>query len=85
LARGSLAEVNLIILAPSWVLPPRMANDRLTCCTESGGRARDMPDAWAVAFRGLCAVAGMRFFMKQMARKPPIPDRLLVRQFQAAA
>ena len=85
LTRGSLAEVNLITLAPSRVLPPRMANHRLTCCTEGGGRARDMPNAWAAAFRGLCALAGMCFFMRQIARKPPIPDRLLMRQFQAAA
>ncbi len=57
----------------------------LICGGESGGHARDMPEAWAAAFRDRCAAAGIPFFMKQMARKAPIPDSLLVRQFPAAA
>ena len=57
----------------------------LICGGESGGGARAMPEVWAAAFRDRCAAAGIRFFMKQMARKAPIPDSLLVRQFPAAA
>jgi len=43
------------------------------------------PKEWAAAFRDRCATAGIRFFMKQMARKAPIPGSLLVRQFPAGA
>lgn len=61
------------------------AIDWLICGGESGGQARAMPEQWAAAFRDRCAFAGIRFFMKQMARKAPIPGDLLVRQFPAAA
>jgi protein gp37 len=55
--------------------------DWLICGGESGGGARDMDPAWACGLRDQCAANGTAFFMKQMARKAPIPDDLLVRQF----
>lgn len=70
------------MLPPSWHGP---VIHWLICGGESGGRARDMPEAWAAAFRDRCAAAGIRFFMKQMTRKAPIPDSLLVRQFPVVA
>ena len=59
--------------------------DWLICGGESGGRARPMPEAWARAFRDQCRVSGIRFFMKQMARKALIPEDLMVRSFPAPA
>ncbi len=61
------------------------AIDWLICGGESGGQARAMPEQWAAAFRDRCAGVGIRFFMKQMARKAPIPGDLMVRQFPAAS
>jgi len=49
----------------------------LICGGESGGHARNMPEEWAAAFCDRCATAGIRFFMKQMTRKAPIPGSLL--------
>lgn len=77
-------------LLEDWsdMLPPASCDGAihwLICGGESGGRARDMPEAWAAAFRDRCAAAGIRFFMKQMTRKAPIPDSLLVRRFPVAA
>ena len=42
---------------------------------------RDMHPNWARAIRDQCVASGIPFFMKQMARKEPIPPDLLVRQF----
>jgi protein gp37 len=42
---------------------------------------RDMDPDWARALRNQCRASGIPFFMKQMARKEPIPPGLLVRQF----
>jgi protein gp37 len=52
---------------------------------ESGPRARDMDPAWARSLRDQCKAAGVPFFMKQMARKAPIPEDLMVREFPVAA
>ncbi len=57
------------------------APDWLICGGESGYGARDMPADWARCVKGLCEFHGTRFFMKQMTRKAPIPDDLLVREF----
>ena len=58
---------------PTWII----------CGGESGAgrRTRHMEPAWARALRDECVAAGVAFFMKQMTRKSPIPDDLLVRQF----
>jgi protein gp37 len=42
---------------------------------------RDMDPRWARAIRDQCRAAAIPFFMKQMARKEPIPPDLLIRQF----
>jgi protein gp37 len=55
--------------------------DWLICGGESGGGARDMNPDWARGLRDHCTASGTAFFMKQMARKMPIPDDLMVRQF----
>ncbi|MFZ2950916.1 MAG: DUF5131 family protein [Desulfuromonadaceae bacterium] len=43
------------------------------CGGESGPQARDMEAPWADDLKTQCAAAGWPFFMKQMARKEPIP------------
>lgn len=52
---------------------------------ESGPGARDMAADWARDLRDQLGAAGVAFFMKQMARKAPIPPDLLVREFPFAA
>jgi protein gp37 len=42
---------------------------------------RDMNPHWARAIRDQCAAAGIAFFMKQMAKKRPIPPDLQFREF----
>jgi protein gp37 len=54
--------------------------DWLLCGGESGGGARYMEPAWARSIRDQCAAKGIAFFMKQMTRRKPIPEDLLVRQ-----
>jgi protein gp37 len=56
---------------PDWVI----------CGGESGSGYRQMPEAWAQDLRYECGVAGVPFFMKQMAGKKPIPYELQVREF----
>ena len=48
---------------------------------ESGKGARYMDPEWARYVRDTCDEYGVAFFMKQMAKKAPIPDDLLIRQF----
>ena len=48
---------------------------------ESGIGARDMDPAWAESLLRDCRTARVAFFMKQMARKAPIPFSMLLRQF----
>lgn len=48
---------------------------------ESGPGARPMHPDWARALREQCQDAGVPFFMKQMAKKAPIPTDLLVREW----
>ena len=47
---------------------------------ESGHGARPMDPDWARSIRDQCDRAGVAFFMKQMAKKAPIPPDLLIRQ-----
>lgn len=51
---------------------------------ESGPGARPMHPDWARLIRDQCQEAGAAFFMKQMTKKAPIPDDLMVREFPAA-
>lgn len=48
---------------------------------ESGPKARMMNPDWARSIRDQCEAQGVAFFMKQMTKKAPIPDDLLVREF----
>lgn len=50
---------------------------------EQGPRedCREMQPDWARAIRDQCAASNIPFFMKQMAKKEPIPPDLLIRQF----
>jgi protein gp37 len=59
--------------SPHWII----------CGGESGPHARTMDPQWARDLRDQCEDCGVKFFMKQMTGKAPIPDDLLVRQFPA--
>jgi protein gp37 len=59
---------------PDWVI----------CGGESGHGARDMPEQWADDLKAQATEHGAAFFMKQMARKAPIPPHLMLRQFPEA-
>jgi protein gp37 len=48
---------------------------------ESGPGARPMHPDWARSLRDQCAAVGVPFFMKQMTKKGPIPDDLMVREW----
>lgn len=51
---------------------------------ESGPHARPMHPEWARSLRDQCTSAGVPFFMKQMTKKAPIPDDLLIREIPDA-
>jgi protein gp37 len=48
---------------------------------ESGPKARPMHPDLARSIRDQCQAAGVPFFFKQMARREPIPDDLMIREF----
>lgn len=48
---------------------------------ESGPKARFADPAWFRSTRDQCKAANVRFFMKQMSKKAPIPEDLMVREF----
>jgi len=47
---------------------------------ESGAKARLMQADWARSLRDACASSGVKFFMKQMTRREPIPEDLFIRE-----
>lgn len=51
---------------------------------ESGPHARPSHPDWHRAARDQCAAAGVAFFMKQMTKKAPIPDDIMIREFPDA-
>jgi protein gp37 len=55
--------------------------DWIICGGESGPQARMMDPMWARDLRDQCTARGVKFFMKQMTKKRPIPDDLLVREY----
>jgi protein gp37 len=61
----------------AWVIVAGEQGPRRLC--------RDMQPNWARAIRDQCAASGIAFFMKQMARKEPIPPDLLIRNFPSPA
>lgn len=48
---------------------------------ESGPGARPMHPDWVRSCRDQCQEAGVPFFMKQMSKREPIPDDLMIREF----
>ena len=48
---------------------------------ESGPQARHMDPEWARSLRDQAKRQGVPFFMKQMSRRLPIPDDLLIREY----
>lgn len=54
--------------------------DWVICGGESGPKARPSDTAWFESLMAQCQAAGVPFFMKQMTKKGPIPDHLMVRQ-----
>lgn len=64
---------------------PEAVVDWVIAGGESGHGARDMNPEWARSLMDQCERAGVAFFMKQMARKAPIPNDLFVRGFPKAA
>jgi len=73
------------ILLRRWVPPscdwPDCGIHWLIVGGESGHNARSMHPDWARSLRDQCQDAGVPFFMKQMAKKAPIPDDLMVREY----
>jgi protein gp37 len=67
------------LLSPIFFRPAKP--DWIIVGGESGPGARAMDAAWARDIRDQCAEQDTAMFMKQMARKAPIPDDLMVRQF----
>jgi protein gp37 len=63
---------------------PRRGIDWVIVGGESGPDARPMHPDWARSIRDQCGAAGVPFFMKQMARRAPIPDDLLIREWPHA-
>lgn len=56
---------------PDWVI----------CGGENGPHARHMKPRWARRLAKECDELGIAFFMKQMTKKQPIPEELLIREF----
>lgn len=48
---------------------------------ESGPKRRPMDLAWARSIRDQCKDAGVPFFMKQVDKREPIPDDLMIREW----
>ena len=51
---------------------------------ESGPGARPAHPDWFRSVRDQCAAAGVAFFMKQMGKKVPIPEDLMIREYPLA-
>jgi protein gp37 len=55
--------------------------DWIICGGESGSQARYMEPKWAYDLRDQCSRLDVPYFFKQMSKKAPIPEDLLVREF----
>lgn len=65
----------------AYVRAPYNALDWIIVGGESGPGARPMNPDWARSIRDQCQAAGVPFFMKQMSKKAPIPDDLMIREY----
>lgn len=73
-------------IGPLWLgAYPGTLPDWIICGGESGHHPRVLDPAWALSLRDQCRELGVKFFMKQMTAKAPIPPALLIRQFPALA
>jgi protein gp37 len=74
-ALGSLSPLGVALPLgmqfPEWII----------CGGEAGSRARDMDPAWARTLLDTCKFFNIKFFMKQMTDRRPIPQDLMVREF----
>lgn len=68
-----LNHVNIddFLQKPDWVI----------CGGETGPGAREMKVEWARDLRDQCKSAGVPFFFKQMSKKAPAPDDLMIREY----
>jgi protein gp37 len=79
------ATVRFISYEPAiGPLEPFGKPDWIICGGESGKGARPMDPQWARDLIAACAVSDIKFFMKQMTGKTPIPEDLLIRQYPTA-
>lgn len=84
-ARHPLGPARMCALTSYWRGAGYGAGiDWLIAGGESGPYARPMDEAWAESLRDQCKGAGVAFFMKQMAKKAPIPPALMVREMPDA-
>ena len=65
-----LGPISTWLNTPNWIIVGG----------ESGAHARMMDPDWARDVLKQCRTNGARFFFKQMTRKAPIPDDLLIRE-----
>jgi protein gp37 len=60
---------------------PHIAVDWVIVGGETGAKARPMHPDWVRSIRDQCQAAGVMFHFKQMSKKAPIPDDLMIREF----
>lgn len=80
-----LGPVDLILIKRLTIRNGMVAEgdglDWVICGGESGPGARPMQIQWARDLLAQCRAAGVPFFMKQIDKKTPIPDDLMVREY----
>ncbi len=83
--RSIPARIHFLCCEPllEEIAPDLSGIDWVICGGESGPGARFMVPDWARTLQRLCRDAGASFFMKQMTRRSPIPDDLMVREWPA--
>lgn len=84
--RDTPATIRFISYEPAigpLALPEAAHPDWIICGGESGPHARYMEPEWAYVLLAQCQYYGVRFFMKQMTGKKPIPAALMLREVPA--
>ena len=69
------------LLGPVDLSPYIFSIDWVIVGGESGPSARPMDLDWAMSIRDQCQAAAVPFFMKQIDKKRPIPDDLMIREW----
>ena len=75
------AEPKMLGIKPDECEDLGLGINWLICGGETGPGARPMHPDWARSLRDQTRQAGVPFFMKQMSRKEPIPDDLMIREY----